>query len=323
MLAAPVDSPLLPAGHAAEPKWDGYRALLARQRDGRVVLQSRRGTQMAAAFPEVTAAAATLPGDVGLDGELVVWEAGRLAFERLQGRLNIGGATTTRMAAQWPVHFVAFDLLHLGGEDLTGRPYAERRGALEALFAERDLGTEWALCPSTTDPAVAQDWLSWTAVGMEGLVFKRLNQRYTPGRRGWTKYRATASAEAVVGAVSGSLVRPTTVLLGRLDEHGTLRYVGRTSVLSRDASRALAAALSPGSAGHPWTGRRFSTSWGAKDTLAVALVEPLLVAEVAADVALDGAGRWRHPVRWLRLRADATAADVPLFGVGYGPTAGR
>ncbi|MFE9859008.1 hypothetical protein [Streptomyces sp. NPDC005780] len=73
MLAAAVDSPVLPAHHAAEQKWDGYRALLARYADGRVMIRSRRGTNMTTAFPEVTAAAATLPVDVGLDGELVVW----------------------------------------------------------------------------------------------------------------------------------------------------------------------------------------------------------------------------------------------------------
>ncbi|MFF3257757.1 ATP-dependent DNA ligase [Streptomyces sp. NPDC002932] len=320
MLATAVDIPVLPARHAAEPKWDGYRALLARYADGRVVIRSRRGTDITAAFPEVTAAAAALPADVGLDGEIVVWENGHLAFERLQGRLNRTASATARLAAQWPVHFVAFDLLHHGTDgDLTGRPYIARRAALESLFAAYELGAPWALCPSSTDPAAAEDWLSWSAVGMEGLVFKRLNQNYAAGR-GWTKYRTRASTEAVVGAVSGSLASPATLLLGRLDATGALQYVGRTSVLSRQAGRALTAQLTAPSGGHPWTGRTFSAGWGTKDMLRVELVEPVLVGEVAADVSLDAVGRWRHPVRWLRVRTDMAPSDVPPLAPGPGRT---
>ncbi|MGW7256549.1 ATP-dependent DNA ligase [Streptomyces sp. NPDC054834] len=68
-LTAAVDSPVLPAGWAAEPKWDGYRAQLAVYADGRVLLRSRQGTDMTASFPEIRAAALEqLPADTGLDG---------------------------------------------------------------------------------------------------------------------------------------------------------------------------------------------------------------------------------------------------------------
>ncbi|MGW3152311.1 ATP-dependent DNA ligase [Streptomyces sp. NPDC001177] len=87
MLATPVPDPALRPGWASEPKWDGFRALLSVD-TGRVVLRSRRGTEMAASFPEIVAGAAQLPDANALDGELVVWEAGRLAFERLQNRLQ-------------------------------------------------------------------------------------------------------------------------------------------------------------------------------------------------------------------------------------------
>ncbi|MFF1378701.1 ATP-dependent DNA ligase [Streptomyces sp. NPDC058308] len=315
MLAVAVPDPLLPPGWAAEPKWDGYRALLARYADGRVVLRSRRGTLMTAAFPEIVSAAAVLPGDIALDGELVVWEDGRLAFERLQGRLNRTAAAATRNAMAWPAHFVAFDLLRQG-EDLTSQPYTVRRAALERLFADHALGPAFALCPSTTDPQQATEWLSWSAVGMEGLCFKRLDERYRPGQRTWRKYRARHSTEAVIGAVSGSPTSPATVLLGRLDPAGRLQFIGRSTVLSRPAARALAAQLRPPSGPHPWEGWSFSAGWGSREKLAVRLVDPLLVAEVAADVSLDVAGRWRHPVRLLRIRDDLLPAEVPLYGGG-------
>jgi ATP-dependent DNA ligase len=70
MLTSAVDNPALPAGWAAEPKWDGYRAQLAVHTGGRVLLRSRQGTDMTPAFPEIRAAApAQLPAHTGLDGE--------------------------------------------------------------------------------------------------------------------------------------------------------------------------------------------------------------------------------------------------------------
>ncbi|MFJ4566763.1 hypothetical protein ACIP4U_24240 [Streptomyces caelestis] len=127
MLAAPVSDPALLPGWAGEPKWDGYRVQLAVYTGGRVLLRSRRGTDMTAAFPEIRAAAlAQLPADTGIDGELVVWARDRLAFERLQQRLARRGAAAAQATREWPAHFVAFDLVQRGG-DLTVWPYARRR----------------------------------------------------------------------------------------------------------------------------------------------------------------------------------------------------
>nr|WP_241678903.1 hypothetical protein [Streptomyces lasalocidi] len=135
MLTTAVDSPTLPAGWAAEPKWDSFRAQLAVRPGERVLLRSRQDTDMTAAFPEIRAAAlAQLPPDTGLDGELVVWEHGRLAFDRLQPRLARRGRGAAEGAGRWPAHYVVSDLVHADGTDLTGWPYERRRAALEALF---------------------------------------------------------------------------------------------------------------------------------------------------------------------------------------------
>ncbi|OWA00995.1 hypothetical protein B9W62_35760 [Streptomyces sp. CS113] len=87
---------------------DGFRAQLARYADGRVQLRSRKGTDMTPSFPGIRdAALGHLPDDTTfLDGELVVWEAGRLAFERLQQRLARRGASATAGAQTWPAHLV-------------------------------------------------------------------------------------------------------------------------------------------------------------------------------------------------------------------------
>ncbi|MFF0674221.1 ATP-dependent DNA ligase [Streptomyces tendae] len=295
---------------------DGYRAQIARYADGRVLLRSRQGTDMTAAFPEIVdAALAQLPADTGLDGELVVWEGERLAFERLQQRLaRRRGAGALAAARTWLAHLVVFDVLRLEGADLTPKPYARRRTALETLFSDTPLTAPFTPCPSTTDPVTARDWLTWASAGLEGLCFKRLSEPYRVGARTWGKYKVRVTADAIVGAVTGPVTAPRTLLLGRHDDTGGLRYVGRTTTLARAPVASLAEVLVPAVGGHPWEGRTFTAGWGARDVLDVALVHPQLVVEVAVDVARDGAGRWRHPVRLHRPRFDLSPDAVPLFG---------
>ncbi|MDG9709405.1 ATP-dependent DNA ligase [Streptomyces sp. DH10] len=312
MLTSPVPDPGLRPGWAAEPKWDGFRALVSVD-SGQVVLRSRRGTEMAPAFPEVVAGAAQLPDATALDGELVVWEEGRLAFERLQDRLQRRGAGAARAAAEWPAHFVAFDLLRLSGTDTTLWPYRRRRAALESLFAARRLSAPWALCPSTTDPDTVREWLTWAAVGMEGLVYKRLDSTYQPSVRGWRKYKVRETTEAIVGAVTGPVTAPRSLLLGRYNERGRLQYTGRTTALTQATSSTVAGLLAPARPGHPWTGWSFAAGWGTRETLDVTLVDPELVVEVGVDVARDAAGRWRHPARLHRPRTDLSPTDVPFL----------
>ncbi|WP_260470428.1 ATP-dependent DNA ligase [Streptomyces sp. RP5T] len=313
MLATLTPSPQLKAGWAAEPKWDGFRALLSVDA-GQVVLRSRRGTEMLPAFPEIRAGARQLPDATALDGELVVWDAaGRLAFEQLQLRLHRRGAGATRVAEEWPAHFVAFDVLRLSGTDTTSWPYRRRRAALESVFAARQLSAPWVLCPSTTDPDRVREWLTWASVGMEGVVFKRLDGVYEPSVRRWQKYKILETSEAIVGAVTGSLTAPSSLLLGRYDDDGRLQYTGRTTTLARAASGVVAGLLVPGRRGHPWTGWSFSAGWGSRKTLNATLVEPELVVEVAIDVARDASGRWRHPARWHRARPDLSSGDVPRW----------
>ncbi|MFF8931480.1 ATP-dependent DNA ligase [Streptomyces longwoodensis] len=270
---------------------------------------------MTTAFPEIRAAAAVqLPAGTGLDGEQVVWEHGRLPFERLQQRLVRRGSGAIHGAQQWPAHYVVFDLVHADGTDLAGWPYERRRAALEALFAERQVEPPLTLCPSTTDPAVARGWLEWTAAGLEGLCFKRLRDPYTGGAWAWWKYKVRTTTEAIVGAVTGSLAAPRTVLLGRYDPAGRLQYAGRSTTLSQLVGRALGDVLDRPADVHPWEGWTFSAGWGTQRTLEVALVEPAVVLEVAVDVARDAAGRFRHPARPHRIREDMDVRQVLLFG---------
>ncbi|MFF4275976.1 hypothetical protein [Streptomyces sp. NPDC001536] len=106
--------------NSAYPKWDGYRAEAGRWADGRVTVRSPNGSDLSGAFPEIEEAVRRLPDDTALDCELIVWEAGRLAFERLQQRMHRRSAAAARAAVEFPAHLVAFDLLRVHSADLTG-----------------------------------------------------------------------------------------------------------------------------------------------------------------------------------------------------------
>ncbi|WP_260618006.1 ATP-dependent DNA ligase [Streptomyces sp. WAC07149] len=249
---------VLRAGVAYEQKLDGHRTILltAAGPGGRVLLQSQRGQDR---WPDLVAAADTqLPAGLVLDGELLVWdvEAGRLSFEALQRRAAARARGAPALAASLPAFFVAFDVLQLDGQELLARPYAERRALLENLFAEHGLTAPWTLVPMTTDLAKAREWLqTWTDVsGVEGLVCKGMTTRYLPGYGGWTKIKRRDTSEAIIGAITGTLTRPQLLVLGRHDEHGRLRAVGRTVALRPDQVRQVAEYLTAARPGHPWTG---------------------------------------------------------------------
>ncbi|MEV5524582.1 ATP-dependent DNA ligase [Streptomyces pseudogriseolus] len=174
------------------------------------------------------------------------------------------------------------------------------------------LADPFVLCSATTDRATAEDWLdpAWGAAGIEGVVVKGLAQRYQPGRRGWIKVRARASAEAVVAAVTGRVTTPSTLLLGRYDARGRLRFIARTAPLSATARREVGALLYPADDNHPWKQRRFSAGWGTREAINHRPVQPDVVVEFAGDTAVD-AGRYRHPMRYLRVRDDMSPEQLP------------
>ncbi|UUU37689.1 ATP-dependent DNA ligase [Streptomyces sp. NBC_00162] len=253
-------------------------------------MQTRRGSLVQDRFPDLVAAAEQLPDGLVLDGELVVWDtaAGRLSFEALQRRAAARGRTAAALAAKTPAFFIAFERPPARGTELLTRPYHERRRILD-LFDTHQLSAPWTLCPMTTDIAKAREWLeAWTDVsGVEGILVKGTNQRYLPGSRAWYKIRRRDSTEAIIGAVTGTLSRPGLLVLGRHDQDGRLRAVGRTVPLRPEVSRQVGEHLAAAGPGHPFEGVRFTSTWGSRDVLDVRLVRPDLVAEVSADRAVD------------------------------------
>jgi bifunctional non-homologous end joining protein LigD len=149
MLATAVTQLPTEPGWAFEFKWDGVRALIDVSDQG-VIIRSRAGNDVTAAYPELVALASDVE-DALLDGEIVAFDAGAPSFELLQSRMHVRSAVEARrLAVDAPVTFVAFELLRRYGIDLSSRPYAERRATLERWAAERP---DWTISPVFDDGA--------------------------------------------------------------------------------------------------------------------------------------------------------------------------
>lgn len=300
----------LPGGCLYEPKWDGFRMAMI-VRSGGVSLWSRQGKDLTRYFPDLAGAAgAQIPPGFVLDGEAVIWSDGRLDFDALQQRMTTSKANLPAIVQAIPASFAAFDLLAAAGRDTRGVPLVGRRELLETL------GEDWvaplSLSPTTMDRDLAKTWFEeMPAVGMEGLVIKGAGQHYAGGQRQWLKVKHRDIIDVICGAVIGSRSQPTAIVVG-LPVGGTLRIVGRSSVLSSKAVHELARYLRPLTGAHPWPEEisqsaldRFSRE---KGPIKLTLVEPIVV-EVSADVAWSGRS-FRHSVRYLRARPELEAENV-------------
>ncbi|MFJ4253308.1 ATP-dependent DNA ligase [Microbacterium sp. NPDC090003] len=313
--AATVPDPAkTPGGLLFEPKWDGFRGLLAW--DGETVEIGSRGAKpLTRYFPElVEAIPHALPRPCLLDGEIVVATgpegAQRLDWEALSQRIHPATSRVTRLATETPAMFIAFDLLAEGDDDLLDRPFSERRSRLESLLA--DVPHPLHITRTTRDRDAAVRWLAeFEGAGLDGVVAKPLEQLYAPGKRTLIKVKHARTADVVAlgyrihksGAGVGSL------LVGLYDEEGTLRQVGGVAAWSDARRRELVDELAPlvelDDAGDAVTGEgERSRFTGSKDVSFVRL-RPERVLEVRYDQ-LEGA-RFRHTVQFERWRPDREA----------------
>ena len=308
-----------------EPKWDGFRCLVFRDGD-EIELGSRNDRPLTRYFPELLAPlAAALPERCVVDGEVVVVTDDGLDFDALQQRIHPAESRVNRLAAETPASFVAFDLIALGDDDLTGMPFGERRATRESILGDAEPPIH--LCPTTRDRDVAADWFErFEGAGFDGVMAKGLADPYQSDKRAQLKVKHLRTADMVVagyrrhkdGKGVGSM------LLGLYDDEGTLHSIGVCSAFSAARRAELVDELAPYEAGalddHPWgewadpTAHESQRMPGApsrwnnqKDSS----FEPLrieLVVEVAFE-GLQGGWRLRHPARFVRWRPDKEPAD--------------
>jgi bifunctional non-homologous end joining protein LigD len=307
MLARLARLPAKDEGWAAEVKLDGVRAI-AYCRPGRLTLRTRNLNDVTSQYPEVRRLSRQLGArDVVLDGELVAFDAdGRPSFSRLQQRIHQTSASVVRRRMEsHPVTYVIFDLLYLDGRDLTADPYRCRRELLEGLELA---GPSWQTPHYSTGHA--RELLAASGEqGLEGLVLKRLDSAYAPGKRtgNWLKVKNVGRQEFVIGGWQpgeGRRRGQLGALLVGYYEGGKLRYAGKvgTGFSERDLT-ALRQRLEP----LEQKKNPFASGRGPRQAR---FVEPRLVAEVEfRELTEDGLVRHGS---FKGLRDDKPPAEVVL-----------
>ncbi len=259
---------------AFEIKWDGVRAI-AYSEPGRLRFESRNLREITTAYPELSKLNRALShhGAI-LDGEIVAFdENGRPSFGRLQHRMHVSSdSAAKRLSKTNPVVYVLFDLLWLDGHSLMDLPYAERRERLSELGLN---GANW----QTPEHVVGSggDLLAASeAQGLEGIVAKRLDCPYEPGRRarGWLKIKNKQRGEfTIVGWLPGEGKRKSRIGALLVSDEG--RYVGRVGTgFSETELDRLAKLLAPCERDTPPISNRSAAPKGAH------WVEPHYVADV-------------------------------------------
>jgi bifunctional non-homologous end joining protein LigD len=300
---------------AFEIKWDGARAL-AYCRPGEIRLESRNLLEVTSQYPEIRGILEQLGvRDAILDGEVVAFDPeGRPSFGLLQRRMHVASeASVRRRMKETPVTYVVFDLLFLDGRALFEMPYVERRALLDELGLD---GPSWQTPRHHTGDGAALLDLA-RQQGLEGIVAKRLDSRYEPGRRSsaWRKVKNFQGQELVIGGwLPGKGRRSGAVgalLVGYHDADGDLRYAGRVGTgFNQEMLRLLQDRLAP-------LARKDSPFTGRQPPKEARFVEPELVCEVAFSEWT--AARTLRAPSFKGLREDKDPADVVLEGPEASP----
>lgn len=309
-----------PGGLSYEPKWDGFRSIIFRDGD-ELEIGSRNEKPMTRYFPElVRALKDNLPPRCVVDGEIILVGASgdRLDFDALQQRIHPAASRVKLLSEQTPASFVAFDLLALGEDDYTGRPFAERRAALEKALATSSKPVH--LTAATTDQDTASQWFEqFEGAGLDGIVAKRLDGRYEPDKRTMFKVKHERTADCVVAGYRLHKSGPDAIgslLLGLYKDDGGLASVGVIGAFPMKRRQELFEQLQPlvtDFEDHPWawakqeeggrTPRNAEGSrWSAGKDLSFVPLRPELVVEVRYDH-MEGE-RFRHTAQFNRWRPD-------------------
>jgi ATP-dependent DNA ligase len=316
MLAKSV--PSIPPGASYEPKWDGFRSIIFRDGDD-IEFGSRNERPMTRYFPELVAAVkAELPERCVIDGEIVIATEAGLDFEALQQRIHPAISRVTMLSRTTPASFIAFDLLALGDEDYTSRPFTERRAALERALA--DARPPIHLTPVTTDRAVAERWfVEFEGAGLDGVVAKPLHVTYQPDKRVMFKIKHERTADCVVAGYRVHKSGPDAIgslMLGLYNDAGVLASVGVIGAFPMARRKELFTELQPlvtDFEGHPWSwaaheaGERTprkgeGSRWNAGKDLSFVPLRPERVVEVRYEH-MEG-DRFRHTAQFNRWRPD-------------------
>ena len=326
MLAKRIDE--LPAGESwiFEPKWDGFRALIFRDRD-EILIQSRDEKSLNRYFPELLEPLNNqLPPRCVLDGEIVVAKHDGLDFEQLQLRIHPAASRVKLLSRESPASIVFFDLLCEGDRDWRSEPFEQRREKLESLLAGAMPPIH--LTPATREPNVASDWFKrFEGAGLDGVMAKPISGTYQPDKRVMFKVKHERDCDCVVAGFrwyKGGSTAIGSLMLGLFDDSGQLQHVGVCASFTQSKRLELARFLVPyrhhALVDHPWRSWADAPSnvithrmpgsqsrWSHGKDLSWEPLRPELVVEVAYEH-MQGP-RFRHTAQFRRWRPDKKPRD--------------
>jgi ATP-dependent DNA ligase len=312
-----------------EPKWDGFRALVFRDRE-EILIQSRDGKSLNRYFPELLEPLLTQLSDrCVLDGEIVVAKSGRLDFEALQLRIHPASSRVKLLSRESPASIVFFDLLCEGERDLRSEPFKKRRRELESLLSSATPPIH--LTPATYDSSDASDWFRrFEGAGLDGVMAKPISGVYESDKRVMLKVKHERDCDCVVAGFRWHKNQEQravgSLLLGLFDDSGALQHVGVCASFTQKKRRELVEYLEPyrrdALVDHPWkdwaehesaateTSHRMpggQSRWSHGKDLSWEPLRPELVVEVAYEH-MQGT-RFRHMAQFRRWRTDKKPRD--------------
>jgi ATP-dependent DNA ligase len=312
-----------------EPKWDGFRALIFRDRN-EILIQSRDEKSLNRYFPELLdPLRSALPARCVLDGEIVVAKNDGLDFEALQLRIHPAASRVKLLSQEIPASVVFFDLLCEGDRDLRTEPFESRRKALESLLSSA--APPIHLTPATCQSSVASDWFRrFEGAGLDGVVAKPVQGTYESDKRVMLKVKHERDCDCVVAGFrwhkKGERTLIGSLLLGLFDDSGVLQHVGVCASFTLEKRLELVEFLAPyrkdALTNHPW--KRWAehetaadggehrmpggqSRWSQGKDLSWEPLRPELVVEVTYEH-MQGA-RFRHMSHFKRWRTDKKPSD--------------
>jgi ATP-dependent DNA ligase len=312
-----------------EPKWDGFRTLVFRDRD-EILIQSRDEKSLNRYFPELLdPLRSQLPARCVLDGEIVVANNGALDFDALQLRIHPAQSRVKLLSQEIPASIVFFDLLSEAHRDLRGVSFQDRRHMLESLLSSA--APPIHLTPTTSASSIAADWFRrFEGAGLDGVVAKPVLGTYESNKRMMLKIKHERDCDCVVAGFrwhkKGQRTAVGSLLLGLFDHSGALQHVGVCASFTDKKRRDLVQFLAPyrenALAAHPW--KRWAehapasgeaehripggqSRWSQGKDLSWEPLRPELVVEVAYDH-MQG-NRFRHTAQFRRWRRDKQPSD--------------
>lgn len=212
-----------------ELKWDGERCVAYLDPKAGTELRNKRQVQMNSKVPELAGIHKQVKKRCVLDGELMILKYGKPDFYEIQRRSLMSNSFRIELVSkQYPASFIAFDILYLDGEDLTHKPLTERKKLLQKMVKENE---RIAVSRFIEGQGKALYEVA-KAQALEGVVGKRKDSIYTPGKRtnNWKKIKYLLDEDYVIAGYIRKEKHMNSIILAQYNKDGVLQYKGHVTL---------------------------------------------------------------------------------------------